>query len=243
LSRGKYLGLSLKEGDLFLFSSKTIPGNEKSVSRIVNAFSEMGVDVVDDSMGAYHVSGHANRPDLATMHRLVSPQFLIPMHGEHRHLRAHAKLGASNGLAAEIAPNGVMLDLSDNKPKIAEYFETGRTYLDGRTQIGALDGVVRDRIRMALNGHVTVTLIVENDAPLGDAWCETMGLSEIGRSRVPLVEVIENDLNQFLQRADRKTLKNDEKLDEALRRLVRKTARDEIGKKPEVSVVISRLTG
>ena len=243
LSRGKYLGLSLKDGDTMLFSSKTIPGNEKSVSRIVNAFSEMGVDVVDDTMGAYHVSGHANRPDLQAMHKLINPQFLIPMHGEHRHLRAHAKLGEAGGIASVIAPNGVMLDLSGNKPKIAEYVDTGRTYLDGRSQIGAMDGVVRDRIRMALNGHVMVTLIVENNAPLGDAWCEIMGLPESGTSNAPLVDVLENDLTQLLMRADKKTLRDDDKLTEALRRLVRKVARDEVGKKPEVSVVISRLGG
>ncbi|MEE9388927.1 MAG: ribonuclease J [Paracoccaceae bacterium] len=243
LSRGKYLGLSLKEGDTMLFSSKTIPGNEKSVARIVNAFSEMGVDVVDDTMGAYHVSGHANRPDLQAMHRLINPQFLIPMHGEHRHLRAHAKLGEAGGIASVIAPNGVMLDLSGNKPKVAEYVDTGRTYLDGRTQIGAMDGVVRDRIRMALNGHVMVTLIVENDTPLGDAWCEIMGLPETGASGAPLVEIIENDLTQLLMRSDRKTLRDDDKLQEALRRVVRKVAKDEVGKKPEVSVVISRLAG
>ncbi len=243
LSRGKYLGLSLKSGDTMLFSSKTIPGNEKSVARIVNAFSEMGVDVIDDSMGDYHVSGHANRPDLQTMHKLIDPQFLIPMHGEHRHLRTHAKLGETGGIASIIAPNGVMLDLSGNKPKIAEYVETGRTYLDGRVQIGALDGVVRDRIRMALNGHVMVTLIVENNAPLGDAWCEVMGLPETGASNAPLIDVLENDLTQFLMRADKKTLKDDDKLQEALRRVVRKVTKDEIGKKPEVSVVISRLAG
>ncbi|MEE9427340.1 MAG: ribonuclease J [Paracoccaceae bacterium] len=243
LSRGKYLGLSLKDGDTMLFSSKTIPGNEKSVSRIVNAFSEMGVDVVDDTMGAYHVSGHANRPDLQAIHKLINPQFLIPMHGEHRHLRAHAKLGEAGGIASVIAPNGVMLDLSGNKPKIAEYVDTGRTYLDGRSQIGAMDGVVRDRIRMALNGHVMVTLIVENNAPLGDAWCEIMGLPETGASGASLVEVLENDLTQLLMRADKKTMRDDDKLTEALRRLVRKVARDEVGKKPEVSVVISRLGG
>ncbi len=243
LSRGKYLGLTLKEGDLFLFSSKTIPGNEKSVGRIVNAFSEMGVDVVDDHTDKYHVSGHANRPDLARMHQILKPQFLVPMHGEHRHLREHVKLGAESGLHGVIAPNGVMLDLSGNRPEVAEYVETGRTYLDGRVQIGALDGVVRDRIRMALNGHVIVTLIVENDEPLGDAWCEIMGLPETGLSRAPLVEVLEQDATQFLMRADRKTLKDDDKLEEAIRRLVRKSAQNEIGKKPEVTVVISRLTG
>lgn len=243
LSRGKYMGLSLKKGDLFLFSSKTIPGNEIPVSRIVNAFSEMGVDVVDDTSGHYHVSGHANRPDLQEMHKVVKPQFLIPMHGEHRHLRAHANLAAESGLAGVIAPNGAMVELSGNAPKVVEFIETGRTYLDGRVQIGAMDGVVRDRMRMALNGHVTVTLIVENNQPLGDAWCEVMGLPEIGLSKAALVDVLEEDLNQFVKRADKKTLANDDKLNEALRRIVRQTTNEEVGKKAEVTVVISRLTG
>lgn len=243
LSRGKYLGLTLKEGDLFLFSSKTIPGNETGVARIVNAFSEMGVDVVDDSSGLYHVSGHANRPDISEMHNIVRPQILIPMHGEHRHLREHVKLGAENGLSGVIAPNGTMIDLSGNAPKVAEFVDTGRTYLDGRVQIGAMDGVVRDRIRMALNGHVTVSLIVENDQPLGDAWCEIMGLPETGTSRAPLVDVLEADLTQFLMRASKRTLSDDDKLEEELRKIVRKVTKDEVGKKAEVNVVISRLAG
>ncbi|MGY9011938.1 MAG: ribonuclease J, partial [Rhodobacterales bacterium] len=73
LARGKYQGITLAEGDMFLFSSKTIPGNERGVIRIINQFSEQGVDVVDDDSGLYHVSGHANRPDLEAMHDLVRP--------------------------------------------------------------------------------------------------------------------------------------------------------------------------
>ena len=243
LSRGKYQGMELKEGDLFLFSSKTIPGNEKGVIRIMNAFSEQGVDVVDDSSGLYHVSGHANRPDLERLTNIVNPQVLIPMHGEHRHLREHVKLAESNGKTGVLAVNGMMIDLSGNQPKVAEYIETGRTYLDGSVQIGALDGVVRDRIRMALNGHIMVTLIVdEDDEPLGEPWCETMGLPEVGRSRAALVDILEADLGQWVARAGAKTLRDDDKLNEGLRRVARQTALDEIGKKPEVTVVVSRLS-
>lgn len=243
LARGKYNGLELKEGDLFLFSSKTIPGNEKGVIRIINALSEKGVDVVDDSAGAYHVSGHANRPDLEQMHSIVRPQMLIPMHGEHRHLREHARLAEAGGMQSAVVVNGMMMDLTGNAPAVAEYIESGRTYLDGTVQIGALDGVVRDRIRMALNGHVIVTLILdEEDELLGDPWCETMGLPETGSSRAALIEVLEADLSQFLGRANPKTLRDDDSLEEALRRIVRQTAQGEIGKKPEVTVVISRLS-
>ncbi|NOD92139.1 MBL fold metallo-hydrolase [Ruegeria sp. HKCCD4884] len=242
LARGKYRGLELAEGDLFLFSSKTIPGNERGVIFIMNQLSEKGVDVVDDSSGLYHVSGHANRPDLEKVHALIDPQVVIPMHGEHRHLREHVKLAENGGRGGVLAVNGTMLDLSGNAPAVVDYVETGRTYLDGSVKIGALDGVVRDRIRMALNGHVTVTVVLdEEDEALGEPWCDTMGLPEIGTSRAALVEVLEEDLNQFLMRAAAKTLRDDDKLEDEMRRIVRQTAKAEIGKKPEVTVVVSRM--
>lgn len=242
LSRGKYLGLEMKEGDTFLFSSKVIPGNERGVIRIMNAFSEMGVDVIDDRGGLYHVSGHANRPDLEAVHDLLAPQMVIPMHGEHRHLREHAKVAQAKGMAADVVVNGMMIDLTGPAPKLVDHVETGRIYLDGSVLIGAMDGVVRDRIRMALNGHVLVTLIVdEDDLPLGDAWVEVMGLPETGSHGRDLVAVLEEDLAEFLDRVDARTVANDDKLDEATRRIVRQVCVEEIGRKPEVTVVVSRL--
>ncbi len=241
LSRGKYLGIEMKEGDSFLFSSRTIPGNERSVNAIVNAFSEMGVDVVDESGGLYHVSGHANRPDLETVHRLLKPALVVPMHGEHRHLKEHAKVAQAGGFRSEIVTNGMMLDLTGDVPAVAEYIETGRVYLDGSVLIGARDGVVRDRIRMALNGLVVATVILdEESAPLGEAWVELMGLPPQGRSG-DLVARMEKDLTAWLDGAPAKVLRDDDKLDEAIKRLVRQVATDEIGKKPEVIVVVSRL--
>ncbi|MCZ4351178.1 ribonuclease J [Roseovarius aestuarii] len=243
LANGKYQGIKMKDGDTFLFSSKTIPGNERGVIRIINQFSEMGVDVVDDSNGLYHVSGHANRPDLETMHSLIKPQMVVPMHGEHRHLREHVKLCNAKGMRGVLAVNGMMVDLSASSPSIVEYVDTGRTYLDGSVHVGAMDGVVRDRIRMALNGHVTVNVILdENDDPLGEPWCEIKGLAETGRSNAPLADVLEEDLNQFMGRAGDRTLADDDKLEEELRRVTRQSANAEVGKKPEVSVIISRLS-
>ncbi|MFT7058885.1 MAG: ribonuclease J [Pseudorhodobacter sp.] len=243
LSRGKYLGLEMKEGDTFLFSSKTIPGNERGVISIMNAYSEMGVSIVDDNDGLYHVSGHANRPDLEAVHAVLNPTMVIPMHGEHRHLREHSRIAMAAGRATEVVTNGMMIDLTGDTPEVAEYIEAGRTYLDGSVMIGARDGVVRDRIRMALNGHVLATLILdEADEPLGDAWVEVKGLAAKGRTGAGLVETLEADLNEFLENAGRKVLSNDDKLDEAVRRVIRQVCMEEIGKKPEVTVVVSRLT-
>ncbi len=242
LARGKYLGLEMKEGDMFLFSSKCIPGNEREVLKIINSFSEIGVNVVDDSSGLYHVSGHANRPDLEHVHRLLLPDMVIPMHGEHRHLREHVRIAHEAGIASAIATNGTMLDITGDVPKVVEHVETGRTFLDGSALIGSLDGIVRDRIRMALNGHVTVTLILdENNEPLGDAWIDLRGLPPVGKGSRDLVETLEGDLNEFLDSAGKKLLADDDKLEEALKRVVRQVSMEEIGKKPEMTIVISRL--
>ena len=242
LARGKYLGLEMKEGDMFLFSSKCIPGNEREVYKVINAYSAMGVNVIDDSTGKYHVSGHANRPDLEHVHRLLLPDMVVPMHGEHRHLREHARIAMEAGIASTIATNGTMLDISGDTPVVVDHVETGRVFLDGSALVGALDGVVRDRIRMALNGHVTVTLILdEKDDPLGEAWVDLRGLAASGKGGRDLAETIEGDLTDFLDSAGRKLLADDDKLEEALKRVVRQVAMEEIGKKPEITIVVSRL--
>ena len=242
LANGKYRGFSLQEGDLFIFSSKTIPGNEKGVSRIINQFSEMGVDVVEDESGLYHVSGNANRPDLKEMHKIIQPQFLIPMHGEHRHLREHSKLASENGLASIVCPNGNFLNLSSNEPKIFNKIEVGRVYLDGSSKVTSTDGIVRDRIRMAVNGLVVVSVLLdENDDLIGDPWCETKGLPIVTNSNAPLVDCLEEDLSQLIGRIEPDVLLDNEQLEEVVRRGARHTCKSEIGKKPEVSVVISRL--
>lgn len=243
LANGKYQGMTLSAGDLFLFSSKTIPGNERGVIKIINQLSEKGVDVVDDSSGKYHVSGHANRPELSKIHEIVSPQFLLPMHGEHRHLREHIKLAEAKGISCLLASNGTMVDLSGNQLKVVDHVDTGRLYLDGTTKFGALDGIVRDRIKLAINGIILVNIIFdENDDMLGEPWCEIRGLPDVGQSDCNVIDVLEEDLSQYIGRSKPSVIQDDEKLEKDIKRIARQTALTEIGKKPEVSVIISRLT-
>ncbi len=241
LSRGRYLGHELKEGDTFLFSSKTIPGNEVSVGRIQNALSEIGVEIVDEQSGFYHVSGHANRPDLQRTHGLIKPQILVPNHGEHRHLREHCRVGADGGLTPVLAPNGSMVELSGNAPGVVEHVDVSRAYLDGSRVIGALDGVVRDRMKLALNGLVVVAVIIdEEDEPLEDCWVELRGLPEVVGDQ-SVAEMIEEQLAEVLPRLDHKTVMDDDKMEEAVRRVARQVCVSELGRKPEVTVIVSRL--
>lgn len=243
LANGKYQGMTLSAGDLFLFSSKTIPGNERGVIKIMNQLSEKGVDVVDDSSGKYHVSGHANRPEISRIHDIVSPQFLLPMHGEHRHLREHVKLGEVKGVSGLLATNGTMVDLSGNQLKVVDHVDTGRVYLDGTLKFGALDGIVRDRIKLAVNGLIVVNIIIdENNEMLGEPWCELRGLADFGHSECNFVDVLEEDLSQYIGRSSVSTIKDENKLEKDIKRVARQTALTEIGKKPEISIIISRLS-
>ena len=242
LANGKYQGITLSAGDLFLFSSKTIPGNERSVIKIMNQLSEKGVDVIGENSDKYHVSGHANRPELSKIHDIVSPQFLVPMHGEHRHLREHLKLGEAKGFSGLIVTNGMMVDLSGNQLKVVDHIETGRVYLDGSEKFGALDGIVRDRIKLAINGLIIVNIIIdENDEMLGEPWCEIRGLTDFGYSKCNFIDVLEEDLSQHIGRSSLDIIRDDDKLEKDIKRIARQTALTEIGKKPEVSIIISRL--
>jgi ribonuclease J len=241
LANGKYLGMEMREGDTFLFSSKTIPGNEVGVARIINSYSEMGVNVVDDSAGRYHVSGHANRPDLEEIHTIFNPKILIPMHGEHRHLRAHADLALSKGIAAVIAPNGSMVDLSTDVPRIVENIETGRLYLDGTKVIGAFDGVVLERMRMATRGAVIVSLLLEDNRLIGESWAEVMGLPDTDPMQASLQETLERAIDQELEGSKKTVLASDNNVEKLVQKTVSRICKDLTGKKPIVKVLINRL--
>tara|TARA_R110002096_G_scaffold120749_8_gene261628 strand:+ start:1092 stop:2759 length:1668 start_codon:yes stop_codon:yes gene_type:complete len=242
LARGKYLGITMQEGDTFLFSSKTIPGNEISVGRIINSFAMQGVNVIDDSAEIYHVSGHANRPDLEEVHRLLKPKTLIPMHGEYRHLKEHADLGAAKGIKSLVAPNGSVVEIGTKGARIVDHIETGRTYLDGTRLIGAFDGVVLDRIRMATRGTVAVSLVIEGTEVLG-VWAEPIGLPEAEKFEDSLPEMMEEQIERALKKAKPKLLKDDEEVERLVSRVVSKVCKEEVGKKPVTRVLINRLEG
>lgn len=241
LANGKYLGFEMRDGDSFLFSSKTIPGNEVGVARIMNAFSEMGVHVFDDSSGNVHVSGHANRPDLQEAHRVFDPEMVIPMHGEHRHLRAHAALAAEAGRGTVIAPNGTMVDLTGDAPEIVDHIEAGRTYLDGDVLIGAYDGIVLDRIRMATRGLVVANVVLEKNRIAGESWVEVVGLPDTGPTQKSLQEQLETAIDAALETAKPNALREDEDVEDLVGRTISRTCRDLIGKKPVNRVFTNRL--
>ena len=243
LSQGKHNGISMKPGDTFLFSSKTIPGNERGVLRVINDFSKIGVNVIDDASDDFHVSGHANRPDLARVHDILKPRFIIPIHGEHRHLREHVALANNRGYRGVFAANGMMMDLSGPEVAEVEHIDTGRVYLDGKIKIDAHDGVIRDRLSLARDGHVTVSIVVDShlDTIYGP-WCKTVGLSScIGSGGLPLAEVIEDDLGDFVEKTFNRLLAKDGDVKDEIRTIIKKRITAETGKKPHISLLVNHV--
>ena len=238
LARGKFRGLELVAGDTLLFSSKTIPGNERSVARVMNRYAERGVRVIDDGAEIYHVSGHANRPDLAQLYRLVRPECVVPMHGEYRHLVEHVQLAGDAGLTSFLVPNGTRLDISAMQVE-DEAVHAGRLYLDGTELIGSDSGVVRKRQKLARMGLACVSIVPGRGS---SSRCLTevrlFGLPS-DRNGLDEAEIAAEVAGAFGQTGVRRPA-TDKDLRKRIESLVKQLVRTKIGKTPEVVVIVHR---
>ena len=241
LSRGGFMNISLQEGDTFLFSSKVIPGNERAVAIILNDLARQGVDVVynDDR---YHVSGHANAPDLVHVQELIRPKSVIPMHGEYRHLRQLRNLSVDRGLNAVIAPNGTIVEIQPEGLQVIDEVESGRRYLDGKVMVGANDGIVRQRLHMARSGHISVLAsVAEDGSSVEDSWVMFAGLPERDDDGTDIAAAIESDLNRELENMKPRQLRDDEQIEGVIVKYAKRAAKQFFDKTPQITVFITRF--
>ncbi len=153
--------VTIKPGDTVIFSSSPIPGNEKSVSKVINELSQKGADVIFQDA---HVSGHACQEELKLIYSLVKPKYAVPVHGEFRHLKANAEIAKSLGIEKEnifILKSGDVLQLSDDEAKVVDHVHTGGILVDG-LGVGDVGNIVlRDRQHLAQDGIMIVVLALE----------------------------------------------------------------------------------
>ncbi|MEL6196576.1 MAG: ribonuclease J [Pseudomonadota bacterium] len=244
IASGTHPSVKLGEGDTVLFSSKTIPGNEAGIYRLYNRLSERGIRVIDGDMERIHVSGHARRGDLERLYTALRPKVAVPLHGEHRHLVEHAESaldwGAGHGL---IAPNGDLMRLDGNAPGKIDEVETGRVYLDGTVQVGALDGVIRERLRLARLGLIIVSVVVDEEGELiTDPEAVVLGLPREAEDWPgPIDAAIAKAVDDAMEDAPQKQRRTDNGIEEAVGRGARRIANKWLGKKPVIQVIIHRL--
>ena len=153
--------VTIKRGDLIVFSSHPIPGNEKAVSNVINSLSEKGADVIFQDV---HVSGHACQEEIKLIYSLVRPQYAIPVHGEYRHLKAHANIAMELGIPQEnifILKSGNVLELNGEGAEVTGQVETGDILVDG-LGVGDVGNIVlRDRQRLSEDGIIIVVMTLE----------------------------------------------------------------------------------
>jgi ribonuclease J len=132
ISRDDHRDVSLERGDLVVFSSKIIPGNEDNVARLHAGLRGLGVEVVSEKEGFVHVSGHPGRPELRCLYETAKPQTIIPVHGEERHMQAHAELAKEMGLPSVVPFNGAVVQLVPGPARVIDTVEHGRVRVPGR---------------------------------------------------------------------------------------------------------------
>jgi len=222
--------ISLDPGDVVLFSSRQIPGNELAIGRIQNELAARDITLVTDRQGMIHVSGHPGRPELEALYGWLRPEMLMPVHGEMRHMREQARLGLASGIPkAIVQKNGDLVRLAPDGPAKIDEVRAGRLVLDGEIIAPANgEGMVMRR-RLAHNGVVTVA--VAND-----------GAVRVAALGLPL----EEDFAEFIEEAQQdvakvlKALRSSDPADrsEAARLAARRAATRWSGKKPQVIVTL-----
>lgn len=167
LANDDHKELALEEGDVVLFSSREIPGNEKAIAKVQNALVKQGIRVVTDKDEAIHVSGHPCQDELTTMYQWTRPQLAVPVHGEMRHQMENARIAALCQVPQSIIPqNGNIIRLGPGKAEKVGEVQSGRWVLDGLKIRPLGDAAIKDRQKMMWNGMAVITIVVDEKGRL-----------------------------------------------------------------------------
>jgi ribonuclease J len=231
--------LSLGEGDTVIFSSRMIPGNERAIGTVQDNLVRRGVRVMTDDDHMVHVSGHPARDELRKLYKLVRPKFAVPVHGEWRHLSAHAALAKEMGIEPLMMEDGDILSLFPGRPEVIDSAPVGKLALDGNRVVPLQGGVMAARRRMLFNGVVVGSVAVDATGRLmGQARISAPGLFEPEDPESVRIArefgVAVGDLPAPLRRDDVALL-------DAAKSALRKCVGKRLGKRPLVDVHLLRV--
>ncbi|MDD1528671.1 MBL fold metallo-hydrolase [Bradyrhizobium sp. WBOS7] len=226
--------ITLNRGDSVIFSSRTIPGNEKAVSSIVNNLVLQGVEIITDRDALVHVSGHPRRDELRDLIAWTRPQLLIPVHGEALHLHEHAKLARAAGVPRVlVCRNGDLVKLGPGDPGIVGEVPSGRLYKDGSILEDSKSRAVVERRRMAFSGCAFVAIAMTEQGELADdPEVDLVGIPEKNRAGEPFDDIVFDAVMSTIEGLPKARRRDADALAESVRRAVRAVINEHWGKKP-----------
>jgi len=243
IASGQHPRVRLEPGDTVIFSSKIIPGNERTLFNLHNQLVDLGVEVITEEDHFVHVSGHPCREEMAQMYRWARPRIAVPVHGEARHLHAHVRFARELGVPeTALLKNGRMLRLAPDGPRIEEEVPVGRLALENGTLVPEAADLFRVRRRIMQHGTIVVSLVL-------DAWGSVLSppaLVNVGAVEPERFEKLRERLEEALGRAvealEDEVVTEDERVREAVRVTLRQTLSLSRHKRPVIEVQITRLT-
>ncbi|MBV1704350.1 MAG: ribonuclease J, partial [Hyphomicrobiales bacterium] len=223
-----------------IMSSRAIPGNEKAVSKIVNALVERGVKVLTDRDALVHVSGHPRRDEMAKMYDWTRPRAAVPAHGEALHLAVHAEFARGRGVGnVLVARDGDLVRLAPGPAAVIDEVKHGLLYKDGDTLVPAGDPAVGDRRKLAFAGVVSIALAVGRGGTMaGDPDVTYAGLPAKGRDGRAIDETIDEALFSTFEGLSARKRSDADAVAQAIERAVRGAVGAAWGKKPVVHVLV-----
>jgi ribonuclease J len=231
--------LSLGEGDTVIFSSRMIPGNERAIAAVQDNLVRRGVRVMTDSDHMVHVSGHPARDELRRMYKLIRPRFAVPVHGEWRHLSAHAALAKEMGAQPVMLEDGDILSLAPGRPEVVDSAPVGRLVLDGTRVVPLQGGVMAARRRMLQNGMVVGSLAVDQAGHvLGQPKVSAPGLFE---AEDPESDRVSREFGQAVIDLPAPLRRDDAALIDAAKAALRRSVGKRLGKRPLVDIHLLRV--
>ena len=240
IAEGDHPVVSLNPGDSVIFSSRTIPGNEREVGRIINNLVASGVEVVTDRTALVHASGHPRRGEVAQLYAWTRPQIAIPAHGEDIHLAEHAAFAKLQGTQHVIsARNGDVVLLAPGAPGIVGQAPSGRLCKDGNSLVPFGDEALKTRQRLAVSGIVTIALAVTRLGELaGVPDVLTAGIPARARDGVAIDAIVDDALFQTFDQLPRQKRRDADIVSTAIEKAVRNAIAGAWGKRPAVHVLV-----
>ena len=243
IAREEHRYISLNAGDTVIFSSRTIPGNEKPIIEVKNQLIEQGIDVIEDGEILVHVSGHPRQHELRQMYEWTKPEILIPVHGEAAHLNAHARLGADAGIPQVVSiRNGDLVRLAPGLAEIIDQIPFGRIYKDGNIIAEEAATGVSERRKLSFAGHIAISIVLERNGELADDLdIALFGLPEVTNEGEYFDDVLFKAALGALAGIPKKRRRDDDVVRDALSKAVRGECRNLWGKKPITTVFVARV--